>query len=65
MKKRTAAYGTIPRSQSELDLRQAAMTPPPPGKILDEIEISFYKAKVHSLSWAETMPFKFKGKKEN
>ena len=44
VKKRTAAYGTIPRSQSELDLRQAAMTPPPPGKILDGIKISFYKA---------------------
>ena len=31
VQKRKKAYGTIPRSQSELDLRQAAMTPPPPG----------------------------------
>jgi hypothetical protein len=31
IQKRNEAYGTIPRSQSELDLRQAAMTPPPPG----------------------------------
>ena len=29
IEKRNAAYGTITRSQSELDLRQAAMTPPP------------------------------------
>jgi hypothetical protein len=42
VKKRTAAYGTIPRSQSELDLRQAAMTPPPPGKIFDEIEKNLF-----------------------
>ena len=29
--KRNTAYGTIPRSQSELDLRAAAATPPPGG----------------------------------